>query len=102
MSVKAKYDYHLVRYKNQDVLLIIDHNIGSMSLTNDIENVVEEIEDKEHIDAKNYLIVYRDSAGVWDGWEKSKDKMGQFVLLGQQKEWQSAIDNYLKCLPVER
>ena len=64
IRVKANYTYTL----NDNQLAIIDLNLGNMSVTNCIEDVVEEISLKENVNPNNLIIVYRDSEYVWDGW----------------------------------
>lgn len=62
--VKANYSYETVG----NMLLIIDQNLGNMSVTNCIEDVVEEICQREMKDPTSLRIAYRDSEGIWDGW----------------------------------
>jgi hypothetical protein len=50
-----------------DLLLIVDMNTGERSVTNDIENVVNEIYQKLGDKIKEYKIIYKDSDGIWDG-----------------------------------
>jgi hypothetical protein len=48
------------------VIAIIDLDQGSKSLTNDIENVLDDIQ-AELGDLSGYAVIYRDSMGWWDG-----------------------------------
>ncbi len=66
---KADYDYTI--HTENKTLAIVDLDKGGMSVTNDIECVVHEIAGIEQINPADYLIVYRDSQGCWDGWNHS-------------------------------
>lgn len=65
---KANFLYRIGEVEGVKFLLIKDHDLGERSVTNDIENVVEDIAVHEGIDPKLYTIIYRDSSGRWDGW----------------------------------
>lgn len=73
MNKKSRADFHyrLTVFDNHKVLLICDQDLGNMSVTNDIENVVSDIALHEGIDPEDYLIFYKDSLGYWDGWDAS-------------------------------
>lgn len=62
---KADYTYNIKGNK----LSIQDLNLGNMSVTNSIEDVVEEICKKNNLDPNILEIIYRDSDGHWDGWD---------------------------------
>jgi len=64
-------DYEVVKITD-DVIWIADLNLGSISVTNDAENVVADIQ-RRHADKR---IIYRDSDGNWD---ELKHKGGQFT-----------------------
>lgn len=66
---RADFLYRTEVLDGQKVLLIVDQNLGNMSVTNDIENVVEDIAGKENIYLNDHLIIYKDSMGMWDGWD---------------------------------
>ncbi len=87
---KAGYDYGIT----DGVIWIIDQDTSKMSVTNDIENVVEEIAKKENI-MKLTPVVYRDSQGIWDGWDHAK---GGFIHLGT-KTRQHAIAKIINIWP---
>lgn len=76
---KASYTYKVL----EGLCSITDLDQGSMSVTNDIETVVDEICSREHIDAKDYKWIYRDSNGVWDGWNPAKSL---FIILRTKDE----------------
>jgi hypothetical protein len=69
-------------YKLLDGLLsIVDLNLGRVSVTNCIEDVVEEICEKENADPLNMYIVYKDTEGIWDGWDH---RTKRFIPLGSK------------------
>ncbi len=61
------------------IISIEDLDMGKMSVTNNIENIVDYISKADNIDPTQYMIVYRDSEGRWDGWDHGKH---QFIHLG--------------------
>lgn len=63
--IRADYTYELLG-KN---LSIEDLNLGRMSVTNCIEDIVDEISKAWDLNPLNLTIVYKDSEGVWDGWD---------------------------------
>lgn len=62
---RADYGYKLGQIDGTSYLLMWDQNLGSRSLTNDIENAVRDIGQRECIDAWQVIIYYRDSCGQW-------------------------------------
>lgn len=91
---KADFEYSVVN----GVLCIIDLNMGNMSVTNDIENVLRFIQRK---DRRIYPftvnhVIYRDSDGNWDEILFNK-KTGEFIdfkYIGTTK--QSEAINFVK------
>src|SRR5690606_27147290 len=59
---RSKYNY----WHEGDVLVITDQN-GPVSLTNDMENVLEYLRRTGNITSTNQTIIYKDSQGIWDG-----------------------------------
>jgi hypothetical protein len=59
---RSDYDYRI----DGNVLAIEDLG-GYKSVTNDIENVIKDITDIEKINVSKFLIMYKDSMGIWDG-----------------------------------
>lgn len=63
---KSKYNYRII----DNYLLIVDEmtsvDIDIMSVTNNIENILNEIAQKEDIDISDLTIIYRDSLFNWD------------------------------------
>lgn len=100
MGKSAEYTYHLFDYKKEGYLnirfLLIedvgDHTIN-LSVTNDIQNVVLNICEKEIENPESIVIMYRDTMGYWDGYVFKTDSF--FSLLGSKLEEQ-AIEVYIK------
>lgn len=84
---RANYIHSLRAVEGVNVMVIEDLDIGGVSVTNDMENVVHDIEVMEKVSAEKYMIVYRDSDCVWDGWDARNER---FVHLGQDT-WQDAV-----------
>lgn len=89
-SPKSDYEW---RFKD-GILSIEDLNLGKMSVTNNMENVLTEIRSKigdKILDAK---IVYCDSEGEWDGvipeWTITGCSNVQFYFIGE-KSFEKAI-----------
>jgi hypothetical protein len=58
---REKHDYKFV--------LIEDLNMGRMSVTNDIENVILEVCQSQDIKPEETVFLYQDSEGIWDGFD---------------------------------
>jgi len=90
--VRADYIYSLETYRKKvDCIVIEDLNMGSISVTNDIENVIKEICSAEKIDKEQFMIVYKDSTGQWDGW----DAITQEFELLREETWFDAIELWI-------
>ena len=61
-QIRADYTYTV----KGSVIAIIDLDQGNKSVTNDIENVLDDIRG-EIGDLAGYAVIYRDSMGRWDG-----------------------------------
>jgi exopolysaccharide biosynthesis protein len=75
-----------------NVLFIEDSNLGGMSVTNDIENVIEEIERELRpapISINELDVIYRDSQGSIDGIKIKDGKFHDFYYIGES-DYQSA------------
>ncbi len=99
---KADFDYQMDVIKDYNVLAIQDLDLGNMSVTNDMEQVVAYIEHLEKIDTDNFLIVYQDSTGQWDGWSKNTS----FFAL-RKNNFYDAVVAYIalpikKCEPIKK
>lgn len=66
MYEETKSDYFYSINEPRKVLRIIDLNLGRMSVTNDIENVLTQIRKEIGKDIESLKIIYRDSVGTWD------------------------------------
>lgn len=51
------------------IIVIVDQDLGGLSVTNNIETVVEDIAKKHGLDLNEHRIIYADSLGLWDGWD---------------------------------
>lgn len=87
---KANYNYAIKRIINTDYVLIEDRNIGGMSVTNDIENVISDICTCRGLDPNTTVFLYRDSDGVWDGFDWLSKR---FIHLGAMNH-QQAVEMY--------
>lgn len=85
------YTYQVKNVSGADIISIIDLCCGR-SVTNSIEQVVKEIKEKENITGDKHLVVYRDTQGIWDGYD-TKEKV--FVPLVATDE-DEAIRRYLR------
>jgi len=87
---KSNYEW---RFKD-GVLAIEDLNLGKMSVTNNMENVLTEIRSKIGDEIVGAKIVYRDSEGEWDGvipvWTREVCTNVQFYFIGE-KSFEKAI-----------
>lgn len=71
---------------NGKILYIVDSNQGGMSVTNDAENVIKELNSLlndmgETIDS--FDVIYKDSDGRIDGMTTSGNKFQDFYLIGE-------------------
>ncbi len=65
---RADYVYTLT----DDILSIIDLDRGGKSVTNDIDNIIADVSEIEDIDPSEIKVIYRDSDGIWDGYNPVK------------------------------
>jgi len=77
---RSNYTYGIADGTDEKILWIVDSNLGNMSVTNDMENVLDEIEKKTLFSLNDYKIIYRDSANSWDGVEYKNGNVN-FVFL---------------------
>lgn len=77
-KARSTYYYWIEDQHGIKWIQIIDCDEGR-SVTNDIENVIADIEHAEGINAEEYVIIYQDTDTNWDGWDK---KNGDFFLVG--------------------
>lgn len=55
--MKADYDFEIEQYLGSDFIVIEDLDLGNKSVTNDIENVVDEISKTMMINPAQYFIL---------------------------------------------
>lgn len=95
-NAKADYSHALAELNGRPIIVIQDLDRGNKSVTNDINNVVEEIAQKERINPVDHYIIYRDSDREWNGYNFST---GQFLPL-KSVEVEMGIDNILESLKI--
>lgn len=85
---KADFEYDI----NNDVITIEDLDLGNMSVTNDIENVITEIVQLEGIiSLDGFLIMYMDSSKKIDGIKTKDNKFVGWIPL-QVDDFKTAED----------
>lgn len=66
----SDYTYHIRRDGQKPVIVITDLNLGRMSVTNNIEAVVDAVCKSIGLSTREAEIIYRDSDGAYDRvWE---------------------------------
>lgn len=89
----SDYTHFITNFRGRGTIVIQDLNRGRKSVTNDIDNVVDEICIKERIaDPQNFIIVYKDSTSLWDIWNYSTEL---FIITSEQT-WKDAARKYLE------
>jgi hypothetical protein len=86
---KSDYTWKL----KDDVISLIDLNLGNKSLTNDIENALLEIRQVLGNKIENCKIIYRDSQEIWTGVNPKWSSVSvdvDFYNIGQ-KDYEQAI-----------
>lgn len=102
MKTKADFNYQII--EENSIIFIEDQNKGSMSLTNDMENVLEEIFNTElskdvKFSLDDYTIIYRDSTGIIDGVNVTNNKFFGFFPI-QVGTLEEAIEKLKPSLPA--
>lgn len=92
MKPRSDFSYEIRQIKGKPFIMIEDLNHGRMSVTNDIENVIEYICNKENINPVEHYIIYKDSDGIWDGYEFA---IKNFVVF-RQRHWMDAAKKLLE------
>lgn len=87
---RAHYGHNIHEYQDRPCIIIIDNN-GPVSVTNDIENVVEEIAKRHGLNPVEHTIVYRSSDGIWDGYVFSTKQFKVF----NEATWRSAVMRFI-------
>lgn len=93
----SSFNYGIVREGMGDIPIvwIIDRNIGSMSVTRDIDNICVYICDMEMIDYDNacdYLWIFADEDLIWDAY----DPITEFIVELACDDADKAIRKYKK------
>lgn len=84
-KTKSSYTYTIV----DNIVCIVDQN-GLVSVTNDIENVIDQIcEIEPSVNKDNTMFIYQDSEGNWDGYDP---KLDDFYFVGGRSR-DEAIEN---------
>jgi|GEM_PF-5706717 hypothetical protein len=80
----SKYNYLFEVIHSVNTLVITDEAFDGayISVTNNIEKIVAELKEKapEEFKKNGFLIIYRDSQGIYDGWDDDKQK---FISINQ-------------------
>lgn len=77
---RAEYNHSVHEEQLHKVISIVDLCMPNVTtVTNDIENVVEEICKHRRIHASDHIIVYRNTDKSWDGFDAG---IGEIVPLG--------------------
>lgn len=94
---RADYRYRVIPPEPgqlEKMLLIVDLDLGGRSVTNDIENVVADICEREQSDYGDYfLIVYRDSVGRWEEYDPTYQSIRPL-----SPEARDSIKEYIKVI----
>ena len=75
--VRADFELHVE--ENRLEIRIVDQDLGGMSVTNDLENVLNLVATKVQRSLEDYDILYRDSTGTWDMVIVRKSLAGTFT-----------------------
>lgn len=75
--VRADFELHVE--ENRLEVRIVDQDLGGMSVTNDLENVLNLVATKVQRSLEDYDILYRDSTGTWDMVIVRKSLAGTFT-----------------------
>jgi len=96
--MNSDFTYQLRRVKGHYFIMIEDLDIGGMSVTNNIRNVVELIAQREFTSPGEYLqyykVIYKDSQGRWDGYDYNSGFFYPILADHWLKAAIQAIKNY--------
>ena len=76
---RSNYKYTI----DGNIIFIEDLNLGSISVTNDIENVISDISKEMNTSMDNFKVIYKDSDGVIDGIVTDKGMFDKFYYIGE-------------------
>jgi hypothetical protein len=82
MTKRSDYTWRLAE---PDVIVILDKNLGGLSVTNDADNVVQDLVEAGN-DVDKLHLVYRDSIGRYDLMITARGKFDGFAPLGTKDE----------------
>jgi len=93
-KVMSKADFTISIHEAIKVILITDENKGAMSVTNDIEDVIEEVQKtlKNGCNISDYKVVSLNSYGLYD---RILIKDNEFLDFGEeidQASWQDCLN----------
>lgn len=90
---QSDYTYTITNFRGKGIIVVQDLNRGNKSVTNNIENVVDEISIKEKIaDPEKFIIVFKDSTAVWDIYDYES---GLFTIVSEDS-WKEAVSKYME------
>ncbi len=72
-----------------NIIAIVDLDQGSKSVTNDMENVLEDIR-TELGDLAGYAVIHQDSTGRWDGVRQVEQRVIEFYSLNETDQQRAA------------
>jgi len=75
--VRADFGLHVDEHRSE--IRIIDQDLGGMSVTNDLANVLNVVSTRVERSLDHYDILYRDSTGTWDMVIVKKSLAGTFA-----------------------
>ena len=75
--VRADFELHVDERRSE--IRIIDQDLGGMSVTNDLANVLNAVAARADRSLDHYDILYRDSTGTWDMVIVTKSLAGTFT-----------------------
>lgn len=81
---RCSYTYTVRTANDVSVLCLEDKGVG-MSLTNGMEDVIEELQISFKKEGKPFpsLVIYKDTDGMWDGWDIKKE---EFIMLQYKRQ----------------
>lgn len=75
-----EHRYKILRDYTKPIIAIVDGKSGK-TVTNSIEDILRVIGKAEEIDIKKYLVIYKDTNDIWDGWDTVNE---DFIPLNQK------------------
>ncbi len=95
-TVRADFSLNVDEHRSE--IRIIDKDLGGMSVTNDLERVLNMVATRVQRPLDAYDILYRDSTGTWDLVIVTKSLAGTFageVLVGPRG---AALEEFVKSI----